>query len=253
MSDGEALADLDAAGSLDPAERWRTCPTLADCSATNGHATLRPPAPTPNTRQPIRDPMQPDPIQLLTALQEIAPDILSAARSREVGERNATGEPGPTAELADALAAEAMADQGERTDELRRIVAAWRHEQPAPSATFTPAVLRALESALSADVGDQAEATDTLNALADALDPPKLRPLRAYADAPVPAPVLWRDPAAAEPETAHPDAVLSIGEVALLSAAGGIGKSMTVLALAVAAAHAHVKGQAAGAACGLCA
>ena len=103
MSDGEALADLDAAGSLDPAERWRTCPTLADCSATNGHATLRPPAPTPNTRQPIRDPMQPDPIQLLTALQEIAPDILSAARSREVGERNATGEPGPTAELADAI------------------------------------------------------------------------------------------------------------------------------------------------------
>ena len=139
---------------------------------------------------------------------------------------------------------------------LRRIVAAWRHEQPAPSATFTPAVLRALESALSADVGDQAEATDTLDALADALDPPKLRPLSAYADAPVPvpvpAPVLWRDPAAAEPETAHPDAVLSIGEVALLSAAGGIGKSMTVLALAVAAAHAHVKAQAAGAACGLC-
>ena len=199
----------------------------------------------------MTDPNRADPGALLTALQEIAPDILSAARSREVGERNATGEPGPTAELAEAMAAEAMADQGERTDELRRIVAAWRHEQPAPSATFTPAVLRALESALSADVGDQAEATDTLNALADALDPPKLRPLRAYADAPVPAPVLWRDPAAAEPETAHPDAVLSIGEVALLSAAGGIGKSMTVLALAVAAAHAHVKAQAAGAACGL--
>ena len=200
----------------------------------------------------MTDPNRADPGALLTALQEIAPDILSAASSREVGERNATGEPGPTAELADTLAAEAMADQGERTDELRRIVAAWRHEQPAPSATFTPAVLRALESALSADVGDQAEATDTLDALADALDPPKLRPLSAYADAPVPAPVLWRDPAAAEPETAHPDAVLSIGEVALLSAAGGIGKSMTVLALAVAAAHAHVKGQAAGAACGLC-
>ena len=200
----------------------------------------------------MTDPNRADPGALLTALQAIGPDILSAARSREVGERNATGEPGPTAELADALAAEAMADQGERTDELRRIVAAWRHEQPAPSATFTPAVLRALESALSADVGDQAEATDTLDALADALDPPKLRPLSGYADAPVPAPVLWRDPAAAEPETAHPDAVLSIGEVALLSAAGGIGKSMTVLALAVAAAHAHVKAQAAGAACGLC-
>ena len=77
-----------------------------------------------------------------------------------------------------------------------------------------------------------------------------LRPPSTSASSPgaVPAPVLWRDPAAAEREDAYPDAVLSIGEVALLSAAGGIGKSMTVLALAVAAAGAHVK---AGAACGL--
>ena len=91
-----------------------------------------------------------DPIPLLTALQEIAPDILSAASSREVAERNATGEPGPLGKLSADLAAEAMADQGERTETLRRIVAAWRpRERPAPSATFTPDVLRALESAVS--------------------------------------------------------------------------------------------------------
>ena len=195
--------------------------------------------------------MQPDPIQLLTALQEIAPDILSAASSREVAERNATSEPGPLGKLSADLAAEAMADQGERTETLRRIVAAWRpRERPAPSATFTPDVLRALESAVSADLGDTGEATATLDALADALDPPKLHPLSAYADAPVPAAVLWRDTGDHDPD-GYQDAVLSIGEVALLSAAGGIGKSMTVLAVAAAAAGAHVKAQSVGNACGL--
>ena len=192
-----------------------------------------------------------DPIPLLTALQEIAPDILSAASSREVAARNATGEPGPLGKLSADLAAEAMADQGERTDTLRRIVAAWRpRERPAPSATFTPDVLRALESAQSADPADPAEATATLDALADALDPPKLHPLSAYADAPVPAAVLWRDTGDHDPD-GYQDAVLSIGEVALLSAAGGIGKSMTVLAVAAAAAGAHVKAQSVGNACGL--
>ena len=84
-----------------------------------------------------------------------------------------------------------MADQGERTEALRRIVAAWCDEpEAAPSATFTPRVLGAFESALSADVGDPAEATATLDDVADALDPAKLRPLSAYADATVPAPVL---------------------------------------------------------------
>ena len=130
-------------------------------------------------------------VALLTALQEIAPDILTAARSRAIAERSATGEPGPKADLAAELAADAMADQGERTEALRRIVAAWCDEpEAAPSATFTPRVLGAFESALSADVGDPAEATATLDDVADALDPAKLRPLSAYADATVPAPVL---------------------------------------------------------------
>ena len=199
----------------------------------------------------MTDPNRADPGALLTALQEIAPDILSAASSREVAERNATGEPGPLGKLSADLAAEAMADQGERTETLRRIVAAWRpRERPAPSATFTPDVLRALESAVSADLGDTDEATATLDALADALDPPKLHPLSAYADAPVPAAVLWRDTGDHDPDD-YQDAVLSIGEVALLSAAGGIGKSMTVLAVAAAAAGAHVKAQSVGNACGL--
>ena len=67
----------------------------------------------------MTDPNRADPGALLTALQEIAPDILSAARSREVGERNATGEPGPTAELADALTPEAIADRRQRDRALR--------------------------------------------------------------------------------------------------------------------------------------
>ena len=192
-----------------------------------------------------------DPIPLLTALQEIAPDILSAARSREIGERNATGEPGPGGELAAALEVDAKADQGERAETLRRIMGAWRPpERPAPDAMFAPAALGALESALSANVGDTAEAIAALDAVADAMDPPKLHPLSTYADAPVPAAVLWRDTGRHDPE-GYQDAVLSIGEVALLSAAGGIGKSMTVLELAAAAAGAHVKAQSVGNACGL--
>ena len=69
--------------------------------------------------------MTPDPIQLLTALQEIAPDILTAARSRAIAERSATGAPGPTGDLAAELAANAMADQGEQQPRrCARIVAA---------------------------------------------------------------------------------------------------------------------------------
>ena len=49
---------------------------------------------------------------------------------------------------------------------------------------------------------------------------------------PQPAPVLWRDP---DPRTdpGEVDAVLSVGEVAILASAGGLGKSCLTLALAV--------------------
>ena len=71
-----------------------------------------------------------------------------------------------------------------------------------------------------------------------------------YANAPQPAPVLWRDRPAA-PDATDVDAVLSVGEVALLSSAGGLGKSTLVLELASAAVAAAELGAPSMAACGL--
>ena len=66
--------------------------------------------------------------------------------------------------------------------------------------------------------------------------PPRLKQRSAadYADAPQPAPVIWRDVPDA-PDSTDVDAVLSVGECALLSGAGGLGKSALVLELATAA------------------
>ena len=65
-----------------------------------------------------------------------------------------------------------------------------------------------------------------------------------------PAPVLWRDP---DPRTdpGDVDAVLSVGELAILASAGGLGKSCLTLALAVEAAIAAEDGREYGNACGL--
>ena len=71
-----------------------------------------------------------------------------------------------------------------------------------------------------------------------------------YADAPQPAPVLWRDDPAA-PDSTDVDAVLSVGEVAILASAGGLGKSTLVLELASAAVAAAELGAPSMAACGL--
>lgn len=78
-----------------------------------------------------------------------------------------------------------------------------------------------------------------------------LRPVVDFASMPQPAPVLWRDPGSYNPHVEHCDAVLSIGEVALLSAAGGLGKSTATLEIASAAAAAADLGLPFGAACGL--
>lgn len=56
-----------------------------------------------------------------------------------------------------------------------------------------------------------------------------------YADAPQPAPVVWRDDPAAPPDSTDVDAVLSVGECAILASAGGLGKSTFTLELASAA------------------
>ena len=65
-----------------------------------------------------------------------------------------------------------------------------------------------------------------------------------------PAPVLWRDPDPDEVD-GKVDAVLSVGEVAILASAGGLGKSCLTLALAVEAATAAEAGRKYGNACGL--
>ena len=71
-----------------------------------------------------------------------------------------------------------------------------------------------------------------------------------YADAPQPAPVLWRDDPAA-PDSTDVDAVLSVGECAILASAGGLGKSTLVLELASAAVAAADFDRPSMAACGL--
>ena len=70
-----------------------------------------------------------------------------------------------------------------------------------------------------------------------------------YAAEPQPAPVVWRDDPAAP--RASTDAVLSVGECAILASAGGLGKSTFTLELATAAVGAAALGADYGAACGL--
>ena len=65
-----------------------------------------------------------------------------------------------------------------------------------------------------------------------------------------PAPVLWREPDPGEVD-GKVDAVLSVGEVAILASKGGFGKSLLTLALAVEAATAKKTGFEYGNACGL--
>ena len=79
---------------------------------------------------------------------------------------------------------------------------------------------------------------------------PVLRSAADFADAPQPAPVLLRDPEPTERD-GGPDAVLSVGECAILSSAGGLGKSTWALEVASAAVGAAELGADYGAACGL--
>ena len=81
--------------------------------------------------------------------------------------------------------------------------------------------------------------------LADALRVPVVRCSREWRNKQPPAPVIWRDHAQ------FADAVLSSGEVAVLSGAGKSGKSYIALALAVAAAKAEAERRSYGKACGL--
>ena len=81
--------------------------------------------------------------------------------------------------------------------------------------------------------------------LTDALRLPVVRSSGEWRNQPDPDPVIWRDHAR------FTDAVLSSGEVAILSGAGKTGKSYLALALAVAADQAEAKGRDYGESCGL--
>ena len=73
----------------------------------------------------------------------------------------------------------------------------------------------------------------------------------AYANSPQPVPVLWRDDPAAPTDSTNVDAVLSVGECAILASAGGLGKSTWTLEVASAAVTAAELNADYGAACGL--
>lgn len=70
-----------------------------------------------------------------------------------------------------------------------------------------------------------------------------------FANVDPPAPVLWREPAPDVRESDPADAVLSIGEIAILSSAGGLGKS--TITLEIASAAVRITKSSYGAACGL--
>ena len=87
-----------------------------------------------------------------------------------------------------------------------------------------------------ADTADASELSDerkkvlALKAILDA-DKPLSVPLSDYAGAPIPKPVIWRHDPMAKPTAPISESFLSIGEVAILTGAGGLGKSTVIAAL----------------------
>ena len=102
-----------------------------------------------------------------------------------------------------------------------------------------------------AALGDAWKPGEVVKALAPfAPEPePRVRDIGDFWDLPEPEPILWRDPQDDESEDGPVDAVLSVGEVAVVSGAGGLGKSMAAVQLAMTAAG--VGRHEYGAACGL--
>ena len=100
----------------------------------------------------------------------------------------------------------------------------------------------------------QSSPTEAEKILREALAPdgPVISPLRDWLNHDLPRPILWRDDDRDDDtDASRRDAVLSCGEVAVLSAEGGLGKSTLTLELAVAAARAEVNKSSTAAACGL--
>ena len=172
-------------------------------------------------------------------------------------------------DLVDAVAAELAGESGEAPTlvELHTLAAA---VPAASNATYyaqrvreasarrrlermaSPELLERGADLATADLvsGVENEARRLRQLLAGTAADPVLRSAADFADAPQPAPVVWRD-APAAPDSTDVDAVLSVGEVAILASAGGLGKSTLVLELASAAVAAAELSAACRPACGL--
>jgi len=142
-------------------------------------------------------------------------------------------------------------DQGDKSGACERheqIREALEIQEATAETTPDPLLVAAREFA---EKGPSTPQDEVERLLRTALDPPVLVSAADFAGAPQPAPVLWRDPDPANGGHDGVDAVLSVGECAILSSAGGLGKSTFMLEVASAAAHAHRTGKGYGAACGL--
>ena len=128
------------------------------------------------------------------------------------------------------------ADDGERHEVIKAIRA---HFAPEP-ANMDGAAMTDAAMFLETDPG---EAERIIRAHFGPPEPKRLAPLPF--GAPVPAPVLWHA------DGDRPDAVLSVGEVAILSGEGSAGKSTVTLQIARAAVTAQTGADCYGEACGL--
>ena len=156
---------------------------------------------------------------------------LTALRAAQARAANARGD---EARLADAL--KQVAEAGEA---VRCLLTA-----PPPVAPTDPlADSKLIDCALQAD--------DPASVLRPVVDPSPLEPASKWQSTDQPKPVLWRHDAATSETSTDVDAVLSVGEVAILSGAGGHGKSTVTLSVASAAADAAANQQPYGCVCGL--
>ena len=144
----------------------------------------------------------------------------------------------PTEGSADRPAAEIIA---------KRIAAALEDGGSAEAAPATPEAQRLAAARLAAKA-ETPEAAEAALRTAFRAPGPAILPAAHWRNVPEPPAVLWRDEGDGDPDApAH--SVLAVGEVAVLSGAGGTGKSY--LALALAAAAADTSAEHWSAACGL--
>ena len=173
-------------------------------------------------------------------------DLIEALAAELGGEEEASG-------LVDlhALAAEVPSAANARYY-AQRVVAAYARRELERMAA--PELLERNAGRSTADLatGVASEAQRLAALVSGASAAPLLVDVADFAGLPQPAPVLWRDDPTIDDAAQRFDAVLSVGEVAILSSAGGLGKSTLVAAELVSdALAATAVGADYGAACGL--